>query len=911
MTEQRRQLHDPAAEAGTLGAMLLSPDIALEVAEIVTADDFHHPANRTVFATIMRAVGANRPSDRTSITSALIDSGDINRVGGAGYILELTEACASALNGPFHARSVAAMAALRRIEVATAKVSHLLHQPGVVAEELAEVAQSEIYAATAGRNQSDVHVINDVIDDEFDHLEAVRNGTTAPGIPIGFRDFDALFKGWMPGRLIIPAGRPGMGKAVELSTPLPTPHGWTTMGEVQVGDYLIGADGNPVRVVATSEVLGDRPCYEVEFNDGSVIVADAWHEWSVTTRASRRQAAERKGVAFHWGATERAELRRMRDQIEAEPNRLMGTGELLSLIGSRFRKAVFAATGGLPADGRVSVPYLREGKQHSRSSAGWYSHGLIRRVVERVDRPVNSGNRVHHETILTTEQMAKSVRVGADQRLNYAVKVAEPMNLPDLDLPIGPYTLGAWAGDGDSSGAAFTTDDPEILLHIEAEGYEVRPHAAPLRYGIVLPDARVKRRSKTCLGCGATRTYHLASGWCAACIHAQPTFLGALRELGVLGDKHIPQQYLRASENQRRALLAGLLDTDGSVANDGQSVRFEVCSRRLAEDVQELILSLGYRCTMTTKQVPGRTAKSSTCYRLTFCPNQKVFRMARKASRQTLTQTSRATHRYIADIRPIPSVPVRCVSIDNEDHLYLAGRSMIPTHNSLISLNWARKVAEQGHPVLVFSMEMTRREVLWRLMSDAADLYIGKFQGGAFTENEWLRLKQVREKIRELPIAIDDQSASIQQINTAARRFVQGYGKPGLVVVDYVQRLNVPGKERPDIEVGKNIKALKSLARQLDTTVIAVCQLNRGNETRSDKRPQLSDLRESGQLEQEADAVILIHRKDYYDKEVPEAGEAEFIVAKNRHGPTDTITLASQLHYSRFQDWKLDGRNAA
>jgi replicative DNA helicase len=257
-----------------------------------------------------------------------------------------------------------------------------------------------------------------------------------------------------------------------------------------------------------------------------------------------------------------------------------------------------------------------------------------------------------------------------------------------------------------------------------------------------------------------------------------------------------------------------------------------------------------------------------------------------------------------------PGIPIGFKEFDHLFKGWMPGRLIIPAGRpgmgkSVISLNWAKNVAEAGHPALVFSMEMSRREVMWRLLSDVGQLYIGRFQDSSFTEEEWIKLKNARDKIRELPIAIDDQASSIAQINTAARRFVQGYGKPGLIVVDYVQRLDVPGKERPDIEVGKNIKALKSLARQLGTTVIAVCQLNRGNEARGDKRPQMSDLRDSGQLEQEADAVILIHRKDYYDKEDDQAGEAEFIVAKNRHGATDTLTLASQLHFSRFADWRV------
>src|SRR5690606_14028778 len=112
------------------------------------------------------------------------------------------------------------------------------------------------------------------------------------GCPTGFADLDALTNGLHPGQMIVIAARPAMGKALSLDTPLPTPSGWTTMGEVAVGDHLIGADGRPTRVVAATEVMYGRPCYEIEFSDGEVIVADARHQWRTTTRADDDRQGE-------------------------------------------------------------------------------------------------------------------------------------------------------------------------------------------------------------------------------------------------------------------------------------------------------------------------------------------------------------------------------------------------------------------------------------------------------------------------------------------------------------------------------------------------------------------------------------------------------------------------------------------
>src|SRR5690606_14145414 len=141
-------------------------------------------------------------------------------------------------------------------------------------------AQPAIYDVTERRTGDDFAILADLLQPALDEIEAVgsRDGMMA-GVPTGFGDLDRLLGGLHPGQLIIVAGRPGLGKALALDTALPTPDGWTTMGEVRVGDRLLGAAGRPTTVIACSEVQRQRPCYAVTFSDGSVIVADAGHRW--------------------------------------------------------------------------------------------------------------------------------------------------------------------------------------------------------------------------------------------------------------------------------------------------------------------------------------------------------------------------------------------------------------------------------------------------------------------------------------------------------------------------------------------------------------------------------------------------------------------------------------------------------
>jgi replicative DNA helicase len=392
---------------------------------------------------------------------------------------------------------------------------------------------------------------------------------------------------------------------------------------------------------------------------------------------------------------------------------------------------------------------------------------------------------------------------------------------------------------------------------------------------------------------------------CQACRNAVGTLQGRLRTVGVLGAKHIPIDYLRASEPQRRALLAGLLDTDGTVTNGG-AIQFSVTDRRLADDVFELVVSLGYRCQRATKRVRGRSEATSTAHILNFSTEDNVFRLHRKnlahKERRANVGTARSGSRFITDVRPIPSVPVRCVEVDNSDHLYLASRAMIPTHNSTLGLDFLRSCSIKNRMAsVVFSLEMSKSEIVMRLLSAEAKIKLADMRSGRMSDDDWTRLARRMSEISEAPLYIDDSpNLTMMEIRAKARRLKQKSDLK-LVVIDYLQLMTSGKKvESRQQEVSEFSRQLKLLAKELEVPVVAMSQLNRGPEQRTDKKPMLSDLRESGAIEQDADMVILLHRPDAFERDDPRGGEADLILAKHRNGPTKTVTVAHQLHLSRF-----------
>ena len=225
---------------------------------------------------------------------------------------------------------------------------------------------------------------------------------------------------------------------------------------------------------------------------------------------------------------------------------------------------------------------------------------------------------------------------------------------------------------------------------------------------------------------------------------------------------------------------------------------------------------------------------------------------------------------------------------------------------STLALDCARSCSiRHGLPSVIFSLEMGRNEICMRLLSAEARVPLHLMRSGTMTEDDWARMAARVGDLAEAPLFIDDSpNMSMMEIRAKCRRLKQRHGLR-LVVVDYMQLMSGGTTRRPESrqqEVSEMSRALKLLAKELEVPIIAVSQLNRGPEQRTDKRPMLSDLRESGSLEQDADMVILLHREDAYEAESPRAGEADFIVAKHRNGPTATITVAFQGHYSRFVD---------
>lgn len=661
---------DVAAEQCVLGGMMLSKDAIADVIEILRVNDFYRPAHATIFDAIIDLYGRGEPADAITVAASLDSAGDLARIGGGPYLHTLISTVPTAANAAYYARIVSERAVLRRLVEAGTKIVQLGYGSGGGrdVDDLVDLAQQAVYDVTERRVSEDFAILADLLQPTLDEIEAVgAQGGLMTGVPTGFTDLDRLLNGLQSGQLVVVAGRPGLGKALALDTPLPTPMGWTTMGAVSVGDQLLGADGRPATVIAATEVMTDRPCYEVEFSDGSVIVADGSHQWRLST-----------GV------------------------------------------------------------------------------------------------------VVTTEEIDVS---------NHAVANTAPLELAALDFPTSAYAFGVRLAGGEIA-------DPELISRLEAEAIDSDP--VPV---------------SGCSNCGGSAT-GIGTGF---------------------------GHHLRASLVQRKALLAGLIDAGGWVHRDG-SVR--ITHERFAAEVAELVNSLGY--------IALRDGDT-----ISFHTDDEVFHLERKRLEHKESRPSRQDARVITGVRPIGSVPVRCVEVDNDSHLYLAGRAMIPTHNSTVSMDFARHAAVRHNlSSAIFSLEMSKVEIVMRLLSAEARVPLHVLRSGQLSDDDWTKLARRMGEISEAPIFVDDTpNMTLMEIRAKARRLKQRHDLR-LIVVDYLQLMTSPKRvESRQQEVADLSRGLKLLAKEVECPVIAVSQLNRGPEQRTDKRPQLSDLRESGCLTAETRVI--------------------------------------------------------
>jgi replicative DNA helicase len=719
-------------EEAILGAIMLDKNALPIVLDILQPTSFYKPSHQKIFRVMMSLFEKTQPIDMLTVEESLRKAGEIESVGGAYYLAELTSRVASAANIEFHARIVAQKHIQRElIRVSTETIKNA-YEDGMDVFDLLDTTEKGLFDITQNNLSRSYESMNSLAAKVMKSLEELQNkedGLT--GVPTGFSEVDRLTSGLQKSDLIIIAARPGMGKCLGKGTKVVMYDGrLKKVEDIRVGDLLMGDDSTPRRVLSLAR--GREQMYWIRQN---------------------------KGIDYRVNESHILSLKKSRQQ---------GRGERGDVLNISVRD------------------YLTRSNKFKTNYKGY-------RVAIELDE--------QHTTV-------------------------------------EPYFLGIWLSDGSRTKVEVTNQDEEVVDYI----YE---YAKALDFRVRWDQPKDR-----------THKYSIVGGRPG---HTGDSMKKMLREIGVLHHKHIPDNYLYNSTTKRLELLAGLIDSDGHYLV--QSNGYGITQKRegLARQIKYLCDSLGFRTSLKSKKASiASIGYETTVWRLRIYGD--IHRIPVRIVRKKANPWKSIVNWKVTGIQVEKDIVDDYYGFELDGNKLFLLEDMTVTHNTSYVLSLARNAAADfGKGVAIFSLEMSNVQLVTRIISLEAEVSGQKLRAGKLDNDEMLHLNSTIERLSDLPIFIDDTPGiNIFELRAKCRRLKMQHDIQ-LVIIDYLQLMSGGGENsrgNREQEVSMISRSLKALAKELDVPVIALSQLSRAVEVRGGtKRPQLSDLRESGCLT--GDAILI------------------------------------------------------
>lgn len=987
---------DNEAEQAVLGSMLLSKDAIADVLELVKGADFYRPAHEFIFDAILDLYGRGEPADAITVSAELSRTGLLQRAGGPLYLHDLVASVAVAANASYYAQIVREKGILRRLVEASLKIAQMGYAGEGDVTDIVDRAQAAVYSVTDGNTSEDYQPLSELLEATLDEMEAIssRSGDMA-GVPTGFIELDELTNGLHGGQMVILAARPAVGKALALDTPLPTSTGWTTMGEVAVGDELLDARGEPTRVVAVTEVLADRECFRITFDDDSSIVADGDHRWPIpqgdeviihSTAELAHSGVDQIGsppAVFGVRRVEPVESVPVRCVEVDSPDHLYLAGESKvpthnSTLGLDFARACSIKNGMtsaifslemskleitmrlLSAEAQIPLNHIRKGtmneedwqrvanKMATISSAPLFIddspnltmmeiRAKARRLKQKHDlklividylQLMTSGKKVESRQLEVSEfsrqikLLAKELHVpvvamsqlnrGPEQRTDKKPMVSDLREsgclTPDTRI------LRADTGAEITIGELYRSGERDIPVWSVDEHHRLVPMTMTHAFSSGVKEVfRMKLASGREIKATANHPFLTLGGW-------QP-----LGDLTVGSRLATPRQIADPLGGQRRndhevALLAHLIG-DGSFVKR-QPIRYasidEDNLRVVGDAASELFGITPIRDEYAAARVT--TLRLPAPFHLTHDRRNPIAAWLDGMGLFGLRSHEKFIPEWVFGL-PLDQVQ------DFIGHLWATDGSVRLSGERQAAIYYAttsrRLIDDLARLLLrcgIVGRVSTVKQPGYR---DSYHLHVsGAEQQLAFCRT--IAVNGARGVVAEQLVSVLETVATNTNVDTVPREVWDtvraGLRDRGMTHREFAAALgtqfcgSAQWKHAPSRARMANVAsilenpALDDLATS-DLhwdTVVSVESIGE-QEVFDATVPGTHNFIADGivvhnSLEQDADIVILLHREDIYDKESPRLGEADFIVAKNRNGPTRTLVTAFQGHYSRFVD---------
>jgi replicative DNA helicase len=859
MTKPTDISHDPGApfsqeaEEAVLGSVLLDPSQLVTLAAFLKADDFFLLRHQYIWKAFERLSLRHDPIDYITVGEELENMEVLDNIGGRAYLVQLVSNTGTAIYAEVYGRLVERTAIRRRLMVTADEIKKLAQDEALNIEHVISEAENKLFGVTEAQVKREFVPIWDALSDYYDQMEyMLQHQQEASGLPTGFRDLDQLLGGFQKSDLLIFAGRPGMGKCSRHDSVIQTSNGFHKISDLKPQDTIgeIDDEGGTYYPLEIEVLTPEGIQKTSHFYD-----AGEKPSLKLTTRAG-----------YQFSGTYHHRILKLNEQ-----------GEKVWIQLEDLQKGDYIAI------------------QRHESLFG-----------NSIDLPAYAGRKGSYQP-----------------------------DLPKILDSEFAYIIGLLIGDGAISKTTpyieLTTADSEIAQYFINW---IKSIKIPYRH-----NHKYRYRVNNLV----------LNSW--------------MNQIGVKGysyEKEVPSLILQAPQDSVKAFIQGLFDTDGHAELQNGYIQFATTSEKLARQVHILLLQFGIISKLSRKE---NDFKGAWLIRITGDNARKFyenvgFRLQRKQERKnllpengnvnidvvpylpprqsTIPKTEKTNlYRYFQGKRK-PSYEVlhriaeyapevtqllepefywdEVVSIEDDgiqhcydlvvpgSHSYIANG--IVSHNTSWLLTTAMNTARLGARVAIFTMEMGVEQMVQRMMAMETGINVQKLRLARLTPQEAARFTEAVGRISELHIFIDDTPAmSPLEIRTKCRRLKHEYGLD-LVIVDYMQLMNAGGTYENNRvqEISFISRALKELARELNVPLISAAQLSRAVEQRQDKRPVLSDLRESGSIEQDADIVMFLYRDEIYNEATEFPNQADIIIAKHRNGPTGTLSLYFEKSLTKFMD---------
>jgi replicative DNA helicase len=918
------------AEESILGGILLDRDAMERIVDLIIPDAFYVPVHKAIYEAALKLYIQGKPVDLLTVKSCLEDYQLLEKVGGIDKLMQLLDRTVSAVNIDRYGALVMEKYLRRQLISSGHEIVELGFETTKELDQILDESENKIFRLTQKRPQEGLIPIADTLVQTYNELEKRHQKISLPGIQTDFYDLDAMTGGLQRSDLIIIAGRPSMGKCLAANSEIVLADGsLVTIEEIyhrRQGQLLTLNQDWKFKITNPSNFIDDgiKPVFRVTTKLGRYIETTLTHPY--LTIQGWQQLSQLK----------------LGDKI-AIPRKIniVGTGTLPNhkvkllayLIGdgclTKHHPLFLNNSPLLQKDFVQSVTNFKGVKIRHKTSRRTKTSSLdviedlkfirihrtifancIKKVTESnnlYDKKLDKLLRVHSSFVcdykqkncITTKQnfdnLYRILQVD-DQQLTY-YEIVSISNSGENPLKTWLQELGLWGKN------AYNKTIPSII-------FELQPQLLSLF---------LNRLFATDGWIYVSKNEQVKLGYCSLSRSLARQIQHLLLRFGIVAS--LKKNFLKYKSYYRITWQINIADAQSikifvnEIGIFGKETVIDLARKALVRERYKtncdlILMQIGQQIAFYKKnkvwtdieKIAGIKSYDNLHFNKQVLLQNQLFKSALTLDDLSLEPlaTSEVYWDKIASIEYTGEQQVYDLTIP-ETHNFVAND--ICVHNTAFGLAIATNIAKNSKlPIAIFSLEMSKEQLSLRLLAAESKIEGNRLRTGRFVQNEYEQLSLALGNISEMPIYIDDSvNITVMQIRSQIRRLKAEQKRDlGLVLIDYLQLMEGGGSENRNQELSKITRSLKGLAREVNVPVVALSQLSRAVETRNNKRPMMSDLRESGAIEQDADLIMMLYRDEYYNTDTLDRGIAEIIITKHRNGPTGPIKLLFQPEFTQF-----------